>query len=777
MTPEPPTRPPEPSNTLPSPERRFIQRHIVQPLIQWAPLGGSGWLFVSFLLRQEWAQVLLTFPVTLVTAVWAAYSRNFVERLSEIYAERGRKDADALTQSLDTLNQALQWQLSGFEAKYLKCQRLDCHDDEAAGVKDEDGLLNTPLLQEVFVPLRLSVDALSPGYALRPAKAEDWENCGMLLIWDLLRQGKTEPAYRQIAIRAWGGYGKTTLLKHVAYTYSSGLYGKYRAPKRIPFLLYLSRCWRELTPEKPLSLPDLLTQYHLPRLPQGSQLTPPPRWIINLLHRGDALVMFDGFDEVPPGERKAVSTWLSEQMRHYPEAVFILTSRPTAYRQDYTAKRPAASFWIEDFQPEQQQRFVDQWYLCQERHARGGRNTPDVPHRARQKAAALMAQIQARPELAALAGNPLLLNMMCRFHRDKQGADLPDRKVELYQDICELQLSRRPKVRGIQLLLSTLNQRQEVLQIVALAMMQRATPEDDQGFKQIRREDLLTMMAPALADRDAEVDPEEFLDQIVDVSELVVQKEQGIYEFAHLSFQEFLAASEVVRLKQEALLYDQLGLDAWKPTLLLYGELTNPTSLIREALRRQALPLADQLWRTTPKRLNLSAAEQRELAAVGATVQTSRYAQLEAYLKAQQWREADQETYRLMITAVGKEEGDWFTREELENFPCEDLKAIDGLWVSYSRGKFGFTVQKQIWQECGSPKTPGKDLDRFCVKVGWQDSGGIWVDYKELTANPDFSPAGEFPQSWHSPLHSPLFGVWGGVVEVGLFSRIETCKL
>jgi hypothetical protein len=134
QAPDPPEKPDVPAK-LPSPERRFVQRQIVQPLIQWMPLGGSGWLFVSFLLKQEWLQVLLTFPVTVVTAVWAAYSKNFVERLSEIYAERGKQDADAVTEWLDSLNQAIKWQLSGFDGKYLRCQRLDCQDDEAIGLK------------------------------------------------------------------------------------------------------------------------------------------------------------------------------------------------------------------------------------------------------------------------------------------------------------------------------------------------------------------------------------------------------------------------------------------------------------------------------------------------------------------------------------------------------------------------------------------------------------------------------------------------------------------
>jgi hypothetical protein len=90
-------------------------------------------------------------------------------------------------------------------------------------------------------------------------------------------------------------------------------------------------------------------------------------------------------------------------------------------------------------------------------------------------------------------------------------------------------------------------------------------------------------------------------------------------------------------------------------------------------------------------------------------------------LKAGEWREADKETDRRMLEAVGRKEDDYIRAEELKTFPCKDLRTIDRLWVKYSQGKFGFSVQKQIWQECGSPTNSGKDWDKFCVKVGWQD--------------------------------------------------------
>jgi hypothetical protein len=122
------------------------------------------------------------------------------------------------------------------------------------------------------------------------------------------------------------------------------------------------------------------------------------------------------------------------------------------------------------------------------------------------------------------------------------------------------------------------------------------------------------------------------------------------------------------------------------------------------------------------------------------------YRKLRDLLKAGQWREADKETYETMIRAVSKEPGEWFTKEELLNFPCADLLTIDRLWVKYSQGKYGFSVQKKIWQECGSPTVSGKNWDKFCVRVGWLDTkASRYLKYDELKADFKISPEGEFP--------------------------------
>ncbi|BDI18217.1 hypothetical protein ANSO36C_40190 [Nostoc cf. commune SO-36] len=108
------------------------------------------------------------------------------------------------------------------------------------------------------------------------------------------------------------------------------------------------------------------------------------------------------------------------------------------------------------------------------------------------------------------------------------------------------------------------------------------------------------------------------------------------------------------------------------------------------------------------------------------------YTRLRDLLAAKNWEEADQETYRVMIQAVGKKDGDYFVSNELLNFPCTDLRTIDRLWVEYSNRQFGFSVQKKIYLSVGG-KADGKFYEKawekFGDRVGWRVKIN-WISYE-----------------------------------------------
>ncbi|MBD2341537.1 AAA-like domain-containing protein [Calothrix sp. FACHB-156] len=104
------------------------------------------------------------------------------------------------------------------------------------------------------------------------------------------------------------------------------------------------------------------------------------------------------------------------------------------------------------------------------------------------------------------------------------------------------------------------------------------------------------------------------------------------------------------------------------------------------------------------------------------------YAQLEYYLKAKNWQAADEQTYKLMLNIAKREEQGFLDYDDINNFSCPDLQKIDKLWVTNSDKRFGFSVQREIWDN-------SQDYISFAKAVGWYDDiggGGEFVSYDEL---------------------------------------------
>ncbi len=137
------------------------------------------------------------------------------------------------------------------------------------------------------------------------------------------------------------------------------------------------------------------------------------------------------------------------------------------------------------------------------------------------------------------------------------------------------------------------------------------------------------------------------------------------------------------------------------------------------------------------------------------------YRNLESLLAAGKWQEADQETGTKMCEVMGRQEEGWLDVEHIDNFPCEDLRTIDQLWVYYSKGHFGFSVQKRIYQSLGGTRNYDQKIwEAFGDRLGWRKENE-WIYYNDCTFS-EKSPEG------HLPILRLLFGRTPFAVGVGL---------
>ncbi|MEA5618080.1 GUN4 domain-containing protein [Cronbergia sp. UHCC 0137] len=124
------------------------------------------------------------------------------------------------------------------------------------------------------------------------------------------------------------------------------------------------------------------------------------------------------------------------------------------------------------------------------------------------------------------------------------------------------------------------------------------------------------------------------------------------------------------------------------------------------------------------------------------------YHPLQQLLVNQKFQEADLLTIQQMCEVAGSTavQRKWLYFTDIDNFPVEDLQTINQLWLIHSEGKFGFSVQREIW--LGS----GKNWDKLWMKIGWKD-GNKWTRYPHEFTWDLTAPKG------HLPLSNQLRGV------------------
>ena len=148
------------------------------------------------------------------------------------------------------------------------------------------------------------------------------------------------------------------------------------------------------------------------------------------------------------------------------------------------------------------------------------------------------------------------------------------------------------------------------------------------------------------------------------------------------------------------------------------------------------------------------------------------YKQLHDNLADGKWLEADWETSTAMLKVAHREKAGSLRVEEFQRFPVSELRIIDKLWVQYSQGNFGFSIQKQIWQSVGN------NYFKFGDRIGWRQSG-TWLSYSQLTFATN-APKGHLPAAhltWSGLKRSQSWQWYGGTEEDVRFFEVKSLLL
>ena len=147
-----------------------------------------------------------------------------------------------------------------------------------------------------------------------------------------------------------------------------------------------------------------------------------------------------------------------------------------------------------------------------------------------------------------------------------------------------------------------------------------------------------------------------------------------------------------------------------------------------------------------------------------------------------QWQEGDRLTNKIILELAAKDKIAKLTAADISQISCDVWIAIDQVWMRSSNNRFGWTVQKQVWQGLGGKLIYTKDTywqfadvyERFANYIGWRKprwlnlglSPKIWRKYENLIFGIN-APRGHLP--------SLLF--WEGFNLVdAVFYRLEICN-
>ncbi|MGW7056212.1 NACHT domain-containing protein [Streptomyces sp. NPDC054887] len=354
--------------------------------------------------------------------------------------------------------------------------------------------------------------------------------------------------HERVLLRGEAGSGKTTLVQWLAVTAARPdlddrmVYLRDRVPFVLP-LRTLTRHGERLPAPK-----DFLAAVGSPLA--GEQ---PAGWESRVLRAGRALVLVDGIDEIPDSERARTRAWLSDLIDACPGNRWLVTSRPSAVREDWLAEEDFTELTLSSMSPADVTAFIERWHAA----ARTGSDEDDADLLSYQNQ--LLAAVRAKPDLGRLATNPLMCGLICALHRDRRGF-LPLGRKDLYTAALSMLLVRRDRERDMGVPELREEPQVQLLQRLAYWLIRNGRTEMDRS----RAESVIADSLPAVPEMAALGDAKAVFDHFLHRSGLLRQPAPGTVDFVHRTFQDFLGARAAVDEGDFGVLVGHAADDQWE---------------------------------------------------------------------------------------------------------------------------------------------------------------------------------------------------------------------
>ncbi|MGD1714604.1 HEAT repeat domain-containing protein [Dapis sp. BLCC M172] len=379
--------------------------------------------------------------------------------------------------------------------------------------------------------------------------------------------------YQHLVILGNPGSGKSTLLQYIALKWA-GSPIKDLVLQPIPLLIELRTYVRNHDANK--------CKNFLGFLEKGSGVTChlPQQQVHAKLQKNEAIVMFDGLDEVfDPVKREEIITDIHRFTNDYKNVRVIVTSRVIGYQPQKFRDAEFDHFMLQDLEDEQVEDFIQRWHDF---------TYQDEAEREKKRERFKRA-IQESSAIKELSGNPLLLTMMAILNRHQE---FPRDRVELYNQASRVLLHQwdiemaltDAKIDPITI---DYKDKQAILRRVAFFMQ-----ENKAGFagNLIHRNDLEEIIKDYLKTVD--------INHVRTVARVLIEQLQTrnsilcfvgaeYYAFVHRTFWEYFCAREFVwqfekeqKISQDELLEEVFGHhwqdEKWHEVLRLIAGMIDP---------------------------------------------------------------------------------------------------------------------------------------------------------------------------------------------------------